>query len=716
MQRVLFSLCVSLLLVAADYKDISKAEPPTPPALLADPWASYRSLLQGDTIEKQRGIFLQAYKFFQAKNQEGALLFFTQALETYPQLEDHSLYHLGLLLQQQGRRREALVYFQRLINSHRETMWLSEAVVEVGKIFLTDGNWKEALRYGELARSASLSSSSVAVEATLLIAHARRAQGKLTLAYSLYQEARKRRPASAPGGEAKAQVYDLRSTHPDLFGLKAQEDFLAEGRLLLKETDEAGLEKIVARYTEKFPAGRLHPKILKLLAYVYRKEEKMPKALALLEEITARYPTSLAAPKALHTWGSILWNQDKNREALKLFQGLVQRYPDHPLAADSLYAIGRIYQEENKETLAAEAYTKLAARFPQSPLAREAKWQQGWMAYRRSNFRRAKTLFSQLARQAASTRPGEAALYWQGRSAERAGDKDEAARLYRRLLQKDPDSYYALWAEKRLNVSLTPLILDLTDSIPAVSLAVAVPEERPHFLRSQELKTLGLFSLARRELDALAQETPRGLSFLYFFLQEYSSIEDYTAALHLAKAQTQKRSAGGGWQEYLYPRAYWEMVSVRTTQKGLDPYLVLALMRQESLFDPEAVSPAGATGLMQLLPATAARLIGTPRVAFTSLIDPAFNVDLGTTYLRTLLDLYDGNLIFALAAYNAGEEAVERWQERYGGLELDEFVESLSFRETRNYVKLVLENYRAYLRLYGKSRSVPLIWTVSIEK
>jgi soluble lytic murein transglycosylase len=304
---------------------------------------------------------------------------------------------------------------------------------------------------------------------------------------------------------------------------------------------------------------------------------------------------------------------------------------------------------------------------------------------------------------------GEGALYWQARSAEREGQRDKATRLYQTLLQQYPDGYYALWAETQLNAPLIPRrdFRQRQRPLPPTSLSLSL---QTHFLRSQELKTLGLFSLARRELDAFTQEIPPSL--LPFLLQEYTSVEGYTAALRLAQALSRGRSNGEVWQEYLSPRAYWEKDKARTTQKGLDPYLVLALMRQESLFDPEAVSPAKALGLMQLLPATAAKLNSAP----LSLTDPDFNVELGTSYLRELLDLYSGNLVLALAAYNAGEAAVGRWQKRYPGLEPDEFVESISFRETRSYVKLVLRNYRTYLRLYEKSQSVPLKWPATAGK
>ena len=109
---------------------------------------------------------------------------------------------------------------------------------------------------------------------------------------------------------------------------------------------------------------------------------------------------------------------------------------------------------------------------------------------------------------------------------------------------------------------------------------------------------------------------------------------------------------------------------------------------------------------MQLLPTTAARLTDLPLNGGSALTDPAFNIHLGTTYLRGLLDRYQGSLILALGAYNAGEKAADKWLARFGELEPDEFVENISYGETRRYVKLVLRNYRTYIQMYGNGAAV----------
>jgi soluble lytic murein transglycosylase len=134
--------------------------------------------------------------------------------------------------------------------------------------------------------------------------------------------------------------------------------------------------------------------------------------------------------------------------------------------------------------------------------------------------------------------------------------------------------------------------------------------------------------------------------------------------------------------------------------------LVASLIRQESLFLPDAVSPANAHGLMQLLPRTArevAPAAGLTTADVRSLHAVPTNVRLGTTLLRRLIDRYDGSHVKALAAYNAGEDAVAKWERRYGPRSDDEFTELISYRETRDYVKIVLQNLQIYRQLYAAS-------------
>jgi soluble lytic murein transglycosylase len=160
--------------------------------------------------------------------------------------------------------------------------------------------------------------------------------------------------------------------------------------------------------------------------------------------------------------------------------------------------------------------------------------------------------------------------------------------------------------------------------------------------------------------------------------------------------------------DYLYPHAYADIVDREARSRGIDPYLVYSLIRQESLFDRRAVSASDACGLMQLLPSTARRVAGDDvelsGVMREDLFEPATNIRLGVAYLAELAARFDKNEVLMLAGYNAGEQAAERWRARFADLATDEFIEQISYRETRDYVKKVLRNYRNYRRLYGRGR------------
>jgi soluble lytic murein transglycosylase len=667
-----------------------------PAATATDPWAQYRSVLAGDTLDKQREIFSLGSRFLQEKHREGARMFFNRALEVYPVLADYSLYYLGTLHRDEGQMPEARTAFLRLLAEYPDSIWAGCAALELAKLAATENGWAEAGRYAEQARASRSASAPVRQEAALVLARAREGQGDVVDAYRLYQELRHTALRSPVGKTAKARVEQLRASMPDRFAPAGEQEYLDEIRLLTQEGDPVKAEALAQQFAAQFPTSPLRPEVLSLLAPLYRQQGRAEDAIATWKKITDSYPDNVVAPAAFSEWAALLWNKDRDDEARAVFERLTQRYPRHDKAAEAWYAIGRIFQERSEDQRAAAAYQRLAALFPGTQLAREGRWRQGWMAYRRGDFREAEGLFAAVAKSALGTPEGESALYWQARAAEQEGQAGKARQLYSDLLRRYPDSYYTVWAEKRLNLASSALQPGIDGVVPSPSLP---PPLASHYRRSQELSAMGLLNLARRELDVVKADGPRAPGFTRFLLAEYSRLQGYATALRFALNLA--KESNDNWLGYLYPHAYWETVSAQAQAKRLDPYLVLALIRQESAFDPEAVSSASAYGLMQLLPKTAARLTHATSVSPVSLVDPDFNVQAGTAYLRQLLDLYNDDLVMAVAAYNAGENAVEKWRGRYAHLEPDEFVECISFRETRNYVKLVLRNYRMYRRLYG---------------
>jgi soluble lytic murein transglycosylase len=669
--------------------------------IVRDLQASHQAVLQGDTAEKRRELFRLGYRFLQAKDYAGARLFLSRALEVYPPLTDYSLYFLGIVNREDGHPTEARAFFLRLLEQYTQSIWTSSAAFALASLALVEKDWANALRYAQDARNGQHVRASLTHKANLILAQALEGQGDVSSAYSWYQEVRRTTPYSHEGKRAKEQIERIRTLDSDRFGLRSEQDYLAEMQLHAKEGDSFGLEALVSQFNEAFPGNTQQLEILPLLASTYKKQRRTEDAVRLWKEIADRSPDTSTGSVALFRAATLLWNSDHDDDALVLFERLTQQYAQQSQAADAWYAIGRIYQERKDDTQAMAAFERLATLYPRSQLAREGRWRQAWLAYRSKDFSVAESRFAALARSAANTREGESALYWQARTLEQQGQADQATELYRQLLRRYPDSYYTVWAEKRLGESPSPL--PSSSETATVAPPSMSPITESHYIKSLELRQMGLTGFAQQELDVVRENTSQDSTSAVFFLKEYAQVDGHHRALRFA--QKLGRSVGNTWP-YLYPQAYWTTVSTQAQEKRLDPYLVLSIMRQESVFDPEVVSPAQAYGLMQLLPSTASRVSGiTPETALP-LSDPTFNIQTGSMYLRQLLDRYSGNFILAIAAYNGGEQAVDRWLRRYPGLAPDEFVEHISYRETRNYVYHVLQNYRTYLRLHG-SGTIP---------
>src|SRR5262249_17380508 len=261
----------------------------------------------------------------------------------------------------------------------------------------------------------------------------------------------------------------------------------------------------------------------------------------------------------------------------------------------------------------------------------------------------------------------------------------------------------------------TPPAMPWTPPRPPATLEVTtahLTKERFHFMRVQELQQLQLYEVATQEIQALAPLLPNTIPTRYFLATLFTTSQEYAPVLRLLRGMTEGmlpaevRGLPATFWTMLYPRAFWTEVLEQSTRLRLNPYLVLSMMRQESAFDPTAVSPADARGLMQLLPATAqevASRVTADQVSMEQLHTPAVNIALGTRYLADLLTRYQGNVVLALAAYNAGPGHVTRWLAQWPTLPMEEWIEHIPFDETRAYVKLVLRNLAMYERLYAAS-------------
>ncbi|MCM2316710.1 MAG: lytic transglycosylase domain-containing protein, partial [Thermoanaerobaculia bacterium] len=334
---------------------------------------------------------------------------------------------------------------------------------------------------------------------------------------------------------------------------------------------------------------------------------------------------------------------------------------------------------------------------PREDTGLQELWNEGWTAWRARKLPVARARFSLIQRVYALPVARRQARYWYARCLERTGEPAEAKRLYDELASVPRDDVYATFARarggRRLDPPAGPPRPPILGEEPPAELALA-----------WELAQIGLPGEARSEVRAFQNDENRRWS--YAILAETHASDG--AQLLMANALRRGFPEIGTVDDDLVPqrqrRMYYdsphrELLERASKSRGLDPDLVMGLVLQESSGDASAGSRAGAVGLMQLMPATAAEVSRKAGISFREerLTDAELNVELGTRYLRELLGIMKGDEVLALAGYNAGIGNVQRWLRAQRGAPEDEWLESIPYSETRGYVKRVLY-YRSVYR------------------
>jgi soluble lytic murein transglycosylase len=383
-------------------------------------------------------------------------------------------------------------------------------------------------------------------------------------------------------------------------------------------------------------------------------------------------------------------------------------FPHSPWLAEALFSSGNMYMLRKDYPRAVTYYSDLAERFPQNTNAAAAHWRAGWWSYRQGLYPQAARIFEEQIRQYPGAKETVSALYWRARLYEQQDHEPSmAAAHYHKLISVYSHYFYAQMARERL-VALgdaAPVTVPHLDGyVPAVipKLDATFPAGDPHLVKAHLLVNAGLSEYVPQEISAAPDSSSwSGIAEA----QIYASYGETFRAMRVLKralpyaASAPIKSVPLAYWRILFPEDHWETIKAESAKNGLDPYLVASLIRQESEFNPSAISHANAYGLMQLLPSVGkqmAREEGLGSIETRQLLDPVMNIRLGTRYLRQTMEKFGRVPEYALAAYNAGDNRVADWQAAgpYSGV--DEFVESIPFTETRDYVQAILRNQDIY--------------------
>jgi soluble lytic murein transglycosylase len=407
----------------------------------------------------------------------------------------------------------------------------------------------------------------------------------------------------------------------------------------------------------------------------------------------------------------------------------VTEFPDSQFTERILYSVATYYDVASRVESARAAYEALARAFPKGVYAGRSLWRAATLYYAAGKYEAALRLFLQYMQTDPSLASASASAYWMGRCYEHLGHLDKSALCYHQTQTLANTSYYAMRARDalaalNLEPSSAPRTAVTTDFAQAMRqfeslrpVATALPPADSQTMRTMErarqLSAAGLADLALDEFqhamaDAGGSDQILSLGMARVFLSKADFLNvivsmrrvfpdyNYLPPPFLPEEM---------WAMF-FPTRHLDSVSKYAARNHLDPNLVLAVIRQESAFDESARSRSNARGLMQLLPATGrslARQAGITQYSLAKLYEPDTNIALGARYLSERLQKYGGKVELALAAYNAGDNRVDRWLQEFGNVDMAEFVELIPFSETRLYVKQVMSN-RAHYQLHSGGR------------
>lgn len=621
-------------------------------------------------------------------------------------LGDYVNYYLGQAYLITDKIPSAVLTLGDFDKTYPRSLLLRDAHVAYANALVADAKPKQAIEVLEADRLPTRA------DLELALGRAYAAAGEPAKAGSIFRRLYYTMPLSAEANAAQGELNKLgpsaKLPPPTLAERKDRIDLLVKGKQYNEAADE--YRGVI---DESAPAER--PALQLAMVEALRHAGRGKEARQALESVPTAPPEIYA--QRLFEYGEMERSANNDDEYLRNVDQLRQVAPSSPWLEQALMSVGNIYLLRHDYDKAIDAYRECQERFPNGSRADYAHWKVAWLSFRQGRNAEAKKAFeNQIALYPASGQV-PAALYWRARLAEEDNDPAMARAFYQTLGLRYANYYYAILGRDRLGKLKTAPVehYALLDRVPTTTVhkinSDPVPEDDLRVQKAQLLANGALLDFAAKELKG-ASEEDKGNWLTPEMVQLYQDAGRYDQAMEYLKHHTSDYFGADlsdlprAYWEGLFPRPYWYDLKRFSTTNDLDPYLVAALIRQESEFNPNAVSHANAVGLMQLLPRVGREVAKEEKLhSFTpnQLFTPAINLQLGTRYFKTMVDKF-GVVEYALAAYNAGDDRVDQWQGAGKYRDVAEFVESIPFTETRDYVQAIVRNANMYKLLYASEQ------------
>ena len=691
-----------------------------------------------DTPWYKRSLFLTEQALIQMDRDSEADAAMLRVQDEYPVMADYALFILAEYHYSNKRFSQAAVLYQQMLERYPRSPLAIRAAYRSAQALLESNAYAPAAGAFEKFLQDNPRSEFCA-DAGIGLGKALTADSEPARAFRAYRDVQVKCPGTPAEPDVERALSGFRSNGVEVPEL-APEELYERGKNLFR----ANLyDKAVETFTKLLALDPLYPdrpEVLLRAGIALFNLGRRTEAAAMFEKLAQDFPRDQRVPEALYWLGKSYSKLGERDKGVQTFRKILDSYSGSEWADDALFLTGNIYREADDLKKALTFYGRLAAEYPGSKFADSAFWWKAWACYGAGEYRKAEQILQELVLRYPKSFLVNQARYWQGKISEKTGSTAKAAAYYRNVLKRAPYTYYGYRAGERLTsikvsdatVKTDEAVLTVTecedgpctddaagssdtDDGPPVwtEEALKTLSAEPSFNKSLELLYLNMKKEAAAELSMLQARLPRKRGALLGLSKTFFELGDYYRSLMLVLTNYERYldgKAGDTPRDFwllAYPQAYWDSIVSYSRKYGQDPYFIAAIIREESQFHAEALSTAGARGVMQVMPATGAwvaQMIRVPGFDPNKLFDSNTAINIGTWYIGHLMKRFKGDALFTAAAYNAGPEAVSAWLNKNGhGTERDEFVESIPFSETRGYVKKVMRNYAEYKRIYGRT-------------
>jgi soluble lytic murein transglycosylase len=622
--------------------------------------------------------FKKGYCFIQLGQFQEGVNRLTGLEKELPLIADYVIYYRGAGYENLGDLGNASIQFNRVLTEYPDSGLKKKTLSRLGSIYTQSGDYSNAER---IFRSLDAEENDRNLKASYLesLGQALEKEGKYAEAVNTYKQVWVDFPETNSSLSAKKEALQLGTAQGVPF-VPTESDYLQRADTLYK--------------LSRWSSAVQNYKMVSTLSTDARTRMGIAMVNSGLLNEAERVLSGINSPESLFWRAKLKSKQGLDSEASSLYARILVQYPSSELAPEGLYNAGRLYQINNDYKNAIRTYDILIKTYPKNQYAEDGAWYLGWIYFRKGMYREALATFSAFTNSSSSYNAANA-MYWKAKTLEKEGRKEEAMAEYMKLAGMTTPSYQSYLAQKK--TGFTPEYPHISPEATQLNPAAAARKQKAEYLIRLGLPGDARLEIEKMEALAKTQEEFIAISLLYSKVDDYYNSIKVAQDIGLPQANTLS-----------FPRGYKDIVASYAKKYGVDEYLVYSVIREESRFRKDVVSPADAVGLMQLIPPTAKRVanqIGITGFTTEMLTIPRINIEMGIYYLKQVLDKFNGDVELALASYNAGPSRAADWKVDFYGLDKDEFVEEIPFRETRNYIRRILRSYGAYKAIYGNAAS-----------